>query len=130
MYCTTNVLYICKFYSGLARVCFFLLRAFVGSYHQLITNKSKELSDPFHGAQKNTNKELKIFLDCNICDNTYIRQNLGNVEFVRDQNLSDVHLFFVSQRNGSGGRSYEIDFIGKEDLAAINYKIEFSTDTT
>ena len=80
-------------------------------------------------AQENTNKELKIFLDCNICDNTYIRQNLGNVEFVRDQNLGDVHLFFVSQRNGSGGRSYEIDFIGKEELATINYKIEFSTDT-
>jgi hypothetical protein len=78
--------------------------------------------------QDTKNKELKIFLDCNICDNTYIKQNLGKVEFVRDQSLGDVHLFFVSQRNGSGGRSYEIDFIGKEELADINYKIEFSTD--
>ena len=80
-------------------------------------------------SQEENNNELKIYLDCNICDNTYIKQNLGNVQFVRDQNLGDVHLFFVSQRNGSGGRLYEIDFIGKDEFENINYKLEFSTDT-
>tara|TARA_R100001377_G_scaffold46068_1_gene26438 strand:- start:977 stop:2212 length:1236 start_codon:yes stop_codon:yes gene_type:complete len=73
--------------------------------------------------------ELKIYLDCNICDNTYIKQNLGNVQFVRDQNLGDVHLFFVTQQNGSGGRLYEIDFIGKNTFENIKYKLSFSTDT-
>ncbi|MEM5565804.1 hypothetical protein WNY78_11845 [Psychroserpens sp. AS72] len=72
---------------------------------------------------------LNIFLDCNFCDNTYIKQNLGNVEFVRDQELSDVHLFFVSQANGSGGYLYEINFIGKERFEAINYILKFSTNT-
>jgi hypothetical protein len=76
-----------------------------------------------------TNSELKIYLDCNVCDNTYLKQNLGNVQFVRDQNLGDVHLFFVTQRNGSGGRQYEIEFIGKGSFEAINYKLEFSTNT-
>jgi len=80
-------------------------------------------------AQDNTTEQLKIFLDCNICDDEFMRQNLGNVQFVRDQDLSDVHLFFVTQRNGSGGRSYEVDFIGKESFEAINYKLNFSTDT-
>lgn len=81
-------------------------------------------------SQENITDELKIYLDCNSCDNTYIKQNLGNVQFVRDQNLGDVHLFFVSQQNGSGGRLYEIDFIGKNDFEYINYKLDFSTDTT
>lgn len=80
-------------------------------------------------AQKENDSQLKIFLDCNVCDSDYLRQNLGNVQFVRDQNLGDVHLFFVTQRNGSGGRSYEVDFIGKGEFEAINYKLQFSTDT-
>ncbi|MFP4844416.1 hypothetical protein [Winogradskyella sp. PE311] len=80
-------------------------------------------------SQEDTSEQLKIFLDCNVCDNTYLRQNLGNVQFVRDQDLSDVHLFFVTQRNGSGGRSYDVDFIGKRDFEMINYKLSFSTDS-
>ncbi|WP_298507898.1 hypothetical protein [uncultured Kordia sp.] len=80
-------------------------------------------------SQENLNDDLKIFLDCNICDHTYIKQNLGNVQFVRDQGLGDVHLFFVTQANGSGGRLYEIDFIGKNKFENINYKVEFSTNT-
>ncbi len=80
-------------------------------------------------SQEETKESLKIYLDCNRCDNTYIKQNLGNVQFVRDQSLGDVHLFFLIQRNGSGGNQYDIDFIGKNDFEAINYKLSFSTDT-
>ncbi|MDB9755096.1 hypothetical protein OAB20_02260 [Winogradskyella sp.] len=79
-------------------------------------------------AQKNITDQLSIFLDCNVCDNEYLRQNLGNVQFVRDQFLGDVHVFFVTQRNGSGGRSFEVDFIGKKAFEPINYKLTFSTD--
>ncbi|OUS01498.1 hypothetical protein A9Q86_06885 [Flavobacteriales bacterium 33_180_T64] len=80
-------------------------------------------------SQDALSNELKIFLDCNSCDNTYIKQNLGHVQFVRDQDLGDVHLFFITQRNGSGGRLYEIDFIGKDRFENINYKLKFSTDS-
>jgi hypothetical protein len=76
-----------------------------------------------------TKTDLKIFLDCDRCDNTYIKQNLNNVEFVRDQNFADVHLFFTTQRNGSGGTSYDIDFIGKNDFKGFQDKLSFSTDT-
>lgn len=80
-------------------------------------------------SQETPNNHLKIFLDCNMCDNAFIKQNLDNVEFVRDQNFSDVHLFFVSQRTGSGGRSYEVEFIGKNDYKDLNDKMVFATDT-
>ena len=80
-------------------------------------------------AQETATQDLKIYLDCDRCDNTYIKQNLGNVQFVRDQNLGDVHLFFITQRNGSGGTLYDIDFIGKNKFANINYTLSFSTDT-
>lgn len=79
-------------------------------------------------AQKEPKEDVKIFLDCGRCDQEFLRQNLGNVQFVRDQDLGDVHIFVVTQRNGAGGRSFEMDFIGKNDLEAINYKLVFSTD--
>ena len=79
-------------------------------------------------AQEQSKEQLKIFLDCNVCDDDYLKQNLGNVQFVRDQDLSDVHLFFVTQRNGSGGRSFDVDFIGKGGFETINYQLSFSTD--
>lgn len=79
-------------------------------------------------SQTNITDQLKMFFDCNVCDNEYLRQNLGNVQFVRDQYLGEVHVFVVTQRNGSGGRSYEMQFIGKDDFEAINYKLLFSTD--
>ena len=80
-------------------------------------------------AQENDNEELKIFLDCDACDNTYIRQNLENVQFVRDQNFADVHIFFTTQRNGSGGSEFVGDFIGKGDYAELIDKLSFNTDT-
>ncbi|MBT8244918.1 MAG: hypothetical protein HKP48_04010 [Winogradskyella sp.] len=82
----------------------------------------------FANAQEDPKEEVKIFLDCGICDQEFLRQNLGNVQFVRDQDLGDVHIFVVTQRNIIGGRSYEMDFIGKNDLESINYKLTFSTD--
>jgi hypothetical protein len=83
----------------------------------------------FAFSQEKLNDNLKIFLDCNVCDHAYIKQNLSNVQFVRDQGLGDVHLFFVTQANGSGGRLYEIDFIGKKKFKNISYKLKFSTNT-
>ncbi len=73
--------------------------------------------------------DLKVFLDCNRCDITFIKQNLPDVEFVRDQNFADVHLFFTNQRNGSGGIAYEIEFIGKNDFKDFQDTLKFSTDT-
>lgn len=73
-------------------------------------------------------QSIRVFLDCNSCDNNFIRQNLNNVQFVRDQNFADVHLFFTRQTNGSGGRSYEIDFIGKNEFKELSDRLSFSTD--
>lgn len=79
-------------------------------------------------SQTNTNN-LKVFLDCRSCDNTYIKQNLNNVEFVRDQNFADVHLFFATQRNANGGRLYDVEFIGKNEFTEMYDKISFSSNT-
>ncbi|NEW80404.1 MAG: hypothetical protein GZ086_13480 [Gelidibacter sp.] len=72
---------------------------------------------------------LKIFLNCNYCDITYIKQNLDYVEFVRDQKDADVHLLFRTQVNGSGGTIYEIEFIGQNNYSEVQDKLTFSTNS-
>ena len=76
--------------------------------------------------------KLNVFLNCNFCDQSYMKQNLEHAEFVRDENFADVYLFFTNQRNGSGGRVYEIDIVGQNDYKEFKDKIKFSTnsDTT
>lgn len=70
---------------------------------------------------------IKLFLNCNYCDETYIKQNLNMVEFVRDQNYADAILLFRTQQNGSGGTTYEIEFTGQNGYSEINDKLIFST---
>jgi len=80
-------------------------------------------------AQKS--EKLKIFYDCNArsCNVTYVKQNLPEVEFVRDRNYADVHILIVSETNGSGGQTYHIDFIGQNKFKDIQEKLNFSTGT-
>ena len=78
---------------------------------------------------QNNESTLKIFLNCNYCDITYIKQNLDYVEFVRDQKDADAHLLFRTQVNGSGGTIYEIDFIGQNNYSELQDKLTFSTNS-
>jgi len=78
---------------------------------------------------QNNETTLKIFLNCNYCDITYIKQNLDYVEFVRDQKDADVHLLFRTQVNGSGGTIYEIEFIGQNHYNEVQDKLTFSTNS-
>lgn len=77
---------------------------------------------------KSDSSDLKIFLNCRSCDQDYIKQNLGMVEFVRDQKFADVNLLFRTQRNGSGGTSFEIDFLGQNTYKDMKDTLTFTSN--
>lgn len=77
---------------------------------------------------QNNEENIKLFLNCDYCDETYIKQNLSMVEFVRDQNYADAILLFRTQQNGSGGTAYEIEFTGQNGYSEINDKLIFSSN--
>lgn len=75
-----------------------------------------------------TNREaLKLFVDCN-CERSYIRQEIKFVNHVRDQTLANVQLFIYDVANGSGGRTYLLDFKGKRDYEEITGNLSFETN--
>lgn len=55
---------------------------------------------------------LNVFLDCNRCDHSYIRQEITFINYVRDKEDSQVHLLITRQGTGSGGTEYTLRFIG------------------
>ena len=60
-----------------------------------------------------TNKQLlNVFLDCNRCDRSYIRQEITFINYVRDKEDSQVHLLITRQGTGSGGTEYTLRFVG------------------
>ncbi len=59
--------------------------------------------------------KIKTFLKCS-CDARYIQQKTLFIDYVRDQNLSDLDVFVFEIGNGSGGIEYTFNFYGKKKL--------------
>ena len=80
--------------------------------------------------QEASNKQsnLNFFLDCWDCDFTFVRQELEFVSFVRDPKLADVHILASSQRTGSGGERFFLNFIGLNNFKGQDYEYEYMAD--
>jgi hypothetical protein len=64
---------------------------------------------------------LNVYLDCEWsgCDFDYFRTELTMVNWVRDRQVSDVHILVSTQDTGAGGREYTVTFIGLKRFAGI-----------
>jgi hypothetical protein len=54
-----------------------------------------------------------VYVDCDRCDGTHIRQEITFVNHVRDPGLAEVHVLITDQPTGAGGRIYTLDFLGR-----------------
>ena len=86
------------------------------------------LTFSFWSLQAQDTHKVKIFYDCQAgyCETTYIKENLEEVEFVRDRKFADVHIITLSERAGSGGQVFHLNFIGQNDFKDIQQKYDFS----
>ena len=91
-------------------------------------------ADPALAQNGNANgrsETLSVFLDCGrSCDFDYVRRTIPYVDWVRERRDSDVHVLVTSRETGSGGRVYELQFLGLEDLAAMQDTHEFQSTST
>lgn len=70
--------------------------------------------------------QMRLFIDCN-CDRNYLRQEISFVDHVRDQSLANVQLFIYDVANGSGGRTYLLDFKGVKVYSEIENELSYDT---
>jgi hypothetical protein len=62
--------------------------------------------------QQPSNGLVRVFLDCDRCDFTYIRREVTCVDYVRNREDADVHVLVTTQDTGGGGRQWTLKFIG------------------
>ena len=68
---------------------------------------------PFCGQDTSAVRPLvRAYIDCDQCDEDYLREQVGFVNLVRDPRLADVTILVTSLPNASGGRTYSIEVIG------------------
>ncbi len=61
---------------------------------------------------------LRVFAECNVCEEDYLRQQLAFVNLVRDRMLADVHVLVTSLPSGGGGEQFSIELTGRVPGAA------------
>ena len=70
---------------------------------------------------------VSVFLDCNRCDNSFIRQEINYVNFARDPGLAQIHIFITERATASGGNLFTISFIGKKEFEGTNHTLSYTS---
>ena len=60
---------------------------------------------------------LRVFLDCDFCDFTYLQVETPWVTFVRDRTAGDVHLLLTRIETGGGGERYDLEVLPQGNAA-------------
>lgn len=74
----------------------------------------------------NAQRRLNMFTDCE-CNKTYLKQEIDYVNHTIDPVNAQVNLFIVTSYLSNGGRVYNLDFKGQEELAGNALKFKVST---
>lgn len=74
--------------------------------------------------------KINVYIDCRGCNESYIRNEISFVNFVRDQAVAQIHLLITRQNTGSGGRQYQLNFLGQGMLASESRETMFSSSSS
>lgn len=73
------------------------------------------------------NNPVFVFIDCNNCDQAFIKQEINYVNFARDPQLAQLHLFITDISTASGGRLFTISFIGKKEFEGMENTLTYTS---
>ncbi|MCG8583047.1 MAG: hypothetical protein MI866_24225 [Bacteroidales bacterium] len=79
-------------------------------------------------AQQPNMPKLNVYLDCTMCDMTYLRQEMNYLNFARDQKDADVYIMVLTQKTGSGGTEYDLEFSGQGKFDELFYRSSYIMD--
>lgn len=73
-------------------------------------------------------ERLAVFLDCGFCNETFIRQEMSYVDYVRDREVADVHVLVTEENTGAGGEAQTFDIIGLGPFEGMDYSTVYTTN--
>ena len=74
---------------------------------------------------------IRVFLDCNFnCDESFVKQEITFVDYMRDRRDADVHILLTTQETGGGGTEFTIKFIGLGRFAGVEQTLKHVTAAT
>ena len=71
-----------------------------------------------------------MFLDCPDCDDTYVRQQVEFVDYVRDPAAADLHVLVSTTVTGGGGIAWTVGLLGRGRWQGDDHFIRFTTPET
>ena len=71
---------------------------------------------------------LRVYLDCD-CFQSYLRDQIDWVDFVRQPQDADVHLLSDTRETGGGGRELTLRFVGVGGFAGVDHALRVVTLT-
>lgn len=74
--------------------------------------------------ERNFPKVPYVYLDCRRCDSDYIKTELTFVNYVRDPEMADIHVFLTEERIAAGGEELQFSFIGQRQFAGTSYTLK------
>ncbi len=75
-------------------------------------------------AQQIVPERVLVYVDCTRCDFNHIRNEIRFVDYVRDQEQANVHVFITSTRVGIQGSQYQVSFLGRQEFATTQFTFE------
>jgi hypothetical protein len=71
-----------------------------------------------------------VYLDCNRCDFSHVRNEVTFVNHVREPSRAHVYVLITDQPTGGGGRMYTLSFTGRGAFAGVDNTLTFPAPPT
>lgn len=94
----------------------------------LLTGSAPVLAQETEDADSTADGRPEVYIDCNSCDYNHIRREITFVNYVREPENADVHVFITSESTGSGGREYQLSFLGRGKFGGTEYTFTRTID--
>lgn len=73
---------------------------------------------------------LRVFVDCDWCDETFLRTEITFIDYMRDRRDADVHALVTTQSTGGGGTEYTFKFIGLGRFQGVDQTLKETVPQT
>jgi len=74
--------------------------------------------------------QLNVFLDCEFCNGSQIKQELDYLNFAIDAYRSNLHILLNRQGLATGAKQYNLEIIGREEWEGEKINFQFNSDPT